>query len=251
MVDRAGRGRDRALRFQPDPMAALRNKEWRLLTRDPWILMPVLQRAIALVPLCLMLAAVESASTDATAAAVAPMLVVFAGKLAGGIAWLTLAAEEAPELVGTAPVTAGRVRRAKLEAALAASGFLFSLPLGLLAWHSLEAAFYAFLGCAAATITATLLALSEPTAGRRRSFHDRFRNSISFVMAELLATLGLSGAVWLAVIHESLAAGMVAAASVFVVMIFVAVMRPVETKPKTGGAPLPAGEPQALSRRPS
>ena len=30
-----------------------------------------------------------------------------------------------------------------------------------------------------------------------------------------------------------------------------AVMRPVETKPKTGGAPLPAGEPQALSRRPS
>jgi ABC-2 type transport system permease protein len=245
-------GRPRRARFAAGPAAALRRKEWRLLTRDPWILMPVLQRAIALVPVCLTLSGFN-ARGDMAAAVVAPMLVVFAGKLAGGISWLTLAGEEAPEQVLTAPVPAGLVRRAKLEAALTACGVLFALPLALLAWRSLEIAGWAALGCIAATLAATLLALAEPKDGRRRSLQDRFRTSVPFVLAELLVTMALAAAVWMAVSHWAWPALLAAVSAAGVLGAFVALMRPASRgrAPTADPHPAPLPAPQALSRKPS
>ena len=210
---RQGPARERPLRFRANGPAALRRKEWLLLVRDPWILMPVLQRAFALIPVGLALAGLEGGDNLATSI-IAPMLVVFAGKLAGGIAWLTLAAEEAPELIATAPVPAGSVSRAKVEAALTASVLLFGLPVLLMALRDPAAAVWTGLGCAFATVAATLLALAEPSRIRRRDFGDRFRNSGVFALAELVVTLSLAGATWLAVVGSwigALAAAMLAA----------------------------------------
>ena len=38
---------------------------------------------------------------------VVPVLVMAAGQLAGGLAWLAISGEDAPDLVATAPVPAG------------------------------------------------------------------------------------------------------------------------------------------------
>lgn len=250
MADRATQGRARPARFTTSAPAALRRKELRLLRRDPWILMPVLQRAIALVPVCLTLSGFN-ARADMAAAVAAPMLVVFAGKLAGGISWLTLAAEEAPELVETAPVQASLVRRAKLEAALAACGLLFALPLALLAWRSPEIAGWTALGCIASTLAATSLALAEPGTGRRRSLQDRFRTSVPFVLAELFVTLALAASVWMAVEHWALAAAATASAALAVLCLFIGLMRPGQQgRGSAGPLPAPAAS-QALSRNPS
>jgi ABC-2 type transport system permease protein len=244
------------LRFGSSPLVALRRKEWRLLTRDPWILMPVLQRAIALVPVSLALSGLGSRG-DVAASVAAPMLVVFAGKLASGIAWLTLSAEEAPELIGTAPVSARTVERAKLEAALSAAAALFVLPIALLAWRSPAAAGFALLGCTAATLGATMLALAEPAARRRRSLNERFHMSVPFVLAELLVTLCLSGAVWLAVEGRLTMGGIAAAVAGAVLALFLNLMKAGPGAAKTIGAPtgegspLPVRSPQALSRKPS
>ena len=41
-----------------------------------------------------------------------------AGQLGGGLAWLSISGEDAPDLVGTAPIGAVRVVLAKIEAVL-------------------------------------------------------------------------------------------------------------------------------------
>jgi ABC-2 type transport system permease protein len=230
------------------PAAALRRKELRLLTRDPWILMPVLQRGIALVPVCLTLTGFQSRA-DVALSVAGPMLVIFAGKLSGGIGWLTLAAEEAPELVNTAPVPARAGRRAKLEAALLAAAALFAIPLLVVAWHSPEAAAWTTSGCVAATLAATVLALSEPTAGQRRTLNERFRNSVPFVVAELLVTTTLAVTTWLAIEHRFEGAAFAGLCSATILFAFVILMKP--PKPGTRPSPLGVRPAQTLTRNPS
>ena len=217
-------GRERAAVFGRGLAATLRWKELRLLTRDPWVLMPVMQRSIALVPTCLALAGLDS-SGDLVLALTAPMLVVFAGKLAGGLAWLTLAAEEAPELIATAPVAAARIARAKVEAALIAMAALFGLPLMLLAMRDPGVAAATAVGCIAATGSATLLAMAEPRRNARRDFGDRFRNSAGFAVAELGVTMGWAAVSWCAVQGQVLAAAGIAASTLALLAGAVALLR--------------------------
>lgn len=204
--------------------ATLRRKELRLLTRDPWVLMPVLQRSIALVPTCLALAGLDS-SGHLVLALTAPMLVVFAGKLAGGLAWLTLAAEEAPELIATAPVAAASIARAKIEAALIAMAVLFTAPLLLLVLRDPGVAAATAFGCVAATGSATLLAMAEPRRNARRDFGDRFRNSAGFAVAELAVTMGWAAVAWCAVQGQAMAATGIAAATTVLLTGAIGVLR--------------------------
>ncbi|MEZ5799935.1 MAG: hypothetical protein R3D29_05025 [Nitratireductor sp.] len=52
---------------------------------------------------------------------VVPVLVMAAGQLSGGLAWLAISGEDAPQLVATAPVTR-MILRAKIEASLRSLG---------------------------------------------------------------------------------------------------------------------------------
>ena len=47
-----------------------------------------------------------------------PVLVMAAGQLAGGLAWLAISGEDAPDLVATAPIPASFIIRAKIEAVI-------------------------------------------------------------------------------------------------------------------------------------
>ncbi|MEZ5825386.1 MAG: hypothetical protein R3C97_11815 [Geminicoccaceae bacterium] len=59
---------------------------------------------------------------------VVPVLVMATGQLAGGLAWLTVSGEDAPDLIATAPLQRGRVLRAKIEA-VAGAVSLLALPI--------------------------------------------------------------------------------------------------------------------------
>ena len=57
---------------------------------------------------------------------ITPVIVMAAGQLAGGLAWLTISGEDAADLVATAPLPPSRVTRAKVEVVLIVIGVIFA-----------------------------------------------------------------------------------------------------------------------------
>ena len=107
------------------PKRVLRRKEWILLLRDPWLASQTLMQLLYLLPPALMLWKSFGAGTDALVLLV-PVLVMGAGQLAGGLAWLAISGEDAPDLVATAPVRSRDIIQAKIEAVLGAVGIVFA-----------------------------------------------------------------------------------------------------------------------------
>ena len=83
----------------------LRRKEWTLLARDPWLVSQTLMQILYLLPPALLLWRTFGEGTGALVVLV-PVLVMAAGQLAGGLAWLAISGEDAPDLVATAPIPA-------------------------------------------------------------------------------------------------------------------------------------------------
>jgi ABC-2 type transport system permease protein len=118
---------------------ALRWKELLLLRRDPWLVSQTLMQLLYLVPPAVML---WRSFSDSSAAIVlvTPVIVMAAGQLAGGLAWLTISGEDAADLVATAPLPASRVIRAKIEVVLIVIGAIFApMVLALLFASPLQA----------------------------------------------------------------------------------------------------------------
>ena len=55
-----------------------------------------------------------------------PVVVMAAGQLGGGLAWLTISGEDAPDLVASAPIAAQRIIGAKIEAVMGAIAMVFA-----------------------------------------------------------------------------------------------------------------------------
>jgi len=115
--------------FTASPVAAILDKELSLLWRDPETLAQVLLRFIYLVPLVL-LALQENASPETTAARLLSGGVALAAMAASSLAWITLCAEEAPELVEAAPISPWQRNSTKLALACLLP-LIALLPLGL------------------------------------------------------------------------------------------------------------------------
>ena len=94
------------------PAQALRRKEWVLLWRDPWLMSQSLMQLLYLLPPFFLLSRMFYGEGTG-AALLVPVLIMAAGQLAGGLAWLAISGEDAPDLIASAPVTAARVWRAK------------------------------------------------------------------------------------------------------------------------------------------
>src|SRR6185295_19789531 len=135
------------------PRRALLRKEFLLLARDPWLLSQSLMQLLYLVPPALLLW--RSFSDNSTAIVlITPVIVMAAGQLAGGLAWLTICGEDAADLVATAPLPAARITRAKIEVVLIGIGAIFTpLIVALLFASPLQAAVTA-LGVAVAAASA-------------------------------------------------------------------------------------------------
>ena len=96
-----------------------------LLRRDPWLVSQTLMQLLYLVPPALMLWR-SFADSSWRIVLITPVIVMAAGQLAGGLAWLTISGEDAADLVATAPLPASRVIRAKIEVVLIAIGVIFA-----------------------------------------------------------------------------------------------------------------------------
>ena len=168
---------------------ALRWKEFLLLRRDPWLVSQTLMQLLYLVPPALML---WRSFSDSSAAIVliTPVIVMAAGQLAGGLAWLTISGEDAADLVATAPLPASRVTRAKIEVVLIISGAIFApLVTALLFASPLQAAVTA-LAVAIAAASATAIQLWFRVQARRSQFRRRQTSSRLATFAEAFSSIG-------------------------------------------------------------
>jgi len=166
-------------------------KEWKLVVRDPLLVGHTLLQSIYVLPLALVWMRDGSPRV-----ALAPVVVMLCATLASGLAWLTVAAEDAPELLASAPVERSRLRLAKLVAALVPV-WLVALPLALVLAASSAAAAAIFALCVVGGSTAAgSIHLALPRPGRRRDVRRRATGNALVTVFELLATLAWSALTW-------------------------------------------------------
>jgi ABC-2 type transport system permease protein len=168
---------------------ALRRKEFLLLGRDPWLVSQTLMQLLYLVPPALFLWRSFSDSSTAIVL-ITPVIVMAAGQLAGGLAWLTISGEDAAELVATAPLSSAQVIRAKIEVVLIVNGAIFGpllLALSLLA--PMQAAVTAA-GVITGTASATAIQLWFRSQAKRSHFRRRQTSSRLATFAEAFSSIG-------------------------------------------------------------
>ena len=177
---------------------ALRTKEFLLLRRDPWLLSQTLMQLLYLVPPALMLWRSFSESSTAIVL-ITPVIVMAAGQLAGGLAWLTISGEDAADLVATAPLPPSRVIRAKIEVVLMSIGAIFAPLLAALAFASVTQAIVTALGVIVATVSAAAIQLWFRIQAKRSQFRRRQTSSRLATFAEAFCSIGWAATAALAV----------------------------------------------------
>jgi ABC-2 type transport system permease protein len=183
------RQRKRADAFRPTSAARmLRRKEWTLLRRDPWLVSQTLMQVLYLLPPALLLWKNFGDEGDALVVLV-PVFVMAAGQLAGGLAWLAISGEDAPDLVATAPISDRNVVRAKIEAVIGAIALALSPVVLALAVSSFFYAFVASVGILIAAGSATVIQLWFRSQAKRSQFRRRQISSRIATFAEAFSSI--------------------------------------------------------------
>ncbi len=175
----------KALQFHHSLRAILIKKELRLISRDPALLTLLMTECIIIVPVGIMLWRKHGEGRPW----VWLMIIFVAGRIASSLAWLTVAAEDAPDLLNTAPIHKATLIRAKTEAALLPLLPFVLLPL-LVLWRRYP--MFGLLVSLCATgcgISLALLATHNPGAAKRGDFRTRNKESVAKKIVELAAML--------------------------------------------------------------
>ncbi len=205
--------------FRPkSPAQALRWKEWVLLRRDPWLISQSLMQLLYLLPPFFMLWRTFYGDSH-SATLLVPVLIMAAGQLAGGLAWLAVSGEDAPDLIGSAPITPARVWLAKAQAVAGALAAVFGPAVAVLAVVNPILGLVALLGIASAAASATLIQFWFRAQVKRSLFRRRHVSSRIATFAEAFSSITWSGAgavalvnPWLAIIPGGAAFAILAAA---------------------------------------
>jgi len=201
--------------------AALRRKELLLLLRDPWLISQSLMQLLYLFPPAMLLWRSFAAGGHA-AIILVPVLIMAAGQLAGGLAWLTISGEDAPDLVLTAPFAQSRLLRAKIEAVMACIAVVFAPFVAGLIVISPGLALIAASGVFASAGSAASIQLWFRAQAKRSQFRRRHTSSRIATFSEAFTSISWAavGAVaaagsWLAGIVALIAIAILATVRAF------------------------------------
>ena len=201
-----------SLRFRRRPAGrVLRHKEWTLLQRDPWLISQTLMQILYLIPPALLLWVTFGKGNDAFVVLI-PVVVMAAGQLAGGLAWLSISGEDAPDLVATAPIAAHRVLLAKIEAVIGMIALVFAPIVAMIAFGELYAAIVCGLGILSAAAASTMIQLCFRVQARRSQFRRRQTSSRVATFAEAFSSIAWAATAALAAAETWAALGAAAIA---------------------------------------
>ncbi len=184
--------RHRALAFRGGATRVLVAKELRLLARDPELLAQILLRLVYLIPVAALVFRGDGSGAF-PAGRLAAAATIFAGMLSASLAWLTVCAEDAPDLLDAAPLRAGVAARAKLIAACAPPLVIVAAPLTLLAWVAPAAGAAGLAMSVVAALTGALLQGWFGKPAPRRAFRQRQRSSLVLGVGEIVLAAAWSG----------------------------------------------------------
>jgi ABC-2 type transport system permease protein len=149
---------------------------------------------------------------------ITPVIVMAAGQLAGGLAWLTISGEDAADLVATAPLPASRVIRAKIEVVLIAICVVFAPLVLALGFASPSQAAVTAIGVVIGAASATSIQLWFRVQAKRSQFRRRQTSSRLATFAEAFSSIGWAATAALAlavpvaaIISGIMSAGLLAA----------------------------------------
>ena len=182
--------RTRRVRFGGGPVAVLYGKELKLLGRDPELVSQIGQQLVFMVPIL----ALIFTDGQVTPARLAAAGVFLGGALSSSLAWLVLCAEDALDLIASAPLRPGVAVRAKLAAALTPPLLLVLLLAVLVVTRSPAAAAVMLpMALIAGLASAAMQAWTQPPA-RRSAFRKRYRSSLLMAVGEFVLLGALAGA---------------------------------------------------------
>jgi ABC-2 type transport system permease protein len=177
--------------FAGSVFAATFLKEVRLLRRDIALLAQVLLRVLYLLPATFVVLRNADCHVSLALPGGAAVIAFLAGQVAGSLAWITISAEEVPELIAASPAKAATVRNAKLLAALTPLIVLLAVPLAVLTWMTPIAGLAASAGAAASATAAGLISAWYPVPGKRSEFRRRRRGGGSVLVSIALVVISL------------------------------------------------------------
>ncbi len=183
-----GEGGGGAKLFAGGLLRSILAKEVRLILRQPEIIFMMLLRLIYLAPLIFI-----GINAGGGGAIGIPMLAavgaVASGQLAGSVAWLTISAEDAPDLLAVAPVAIRKLKRLKLVAALIiVSPFALIVP-ALIAARDPAAAIIAFIGSLAAGYGGGMVEMLFGKPQKRSNFTKRQEGSFLVSLLSLFVAM--------------------------------------------------------------
>ncbi|HYE45882.1 MAG TPA: hypothetical protein VEA44_08925 [Caulobacter sp.] len=178
----------RAGAFADGAFAATLRKELRLLLRDIVLFSQVLLRLLYLLPLAFVLLRNAGEGQSLLLPGGAAALAVMAGQLAASLAWITVSAEDAPDLLVASPAPMGVVNRAKLWAALTPTAILLAVPLVALTVLAPVTGLAAIAGCAASAWSASIISVWHQRPGRRADF--RRKGNVHWLIAAAILVIG-------------------------------------------------------------
>jgi len=181
--------------------ASLVRKEWRLIVRDPLLLSQILLPILYFIPLFFIFGTrfqregLERFALPGFASA----FVLIATTLAASLAWITVSAEDAPDLIAGAPVSRDQLERAKATAAAGPVIALLLAPAVIASLADWPAGFWLMVGGAGAIISVCLIAIWYQKPGTRKNFRRRTRAGFFVNMGQAFITLSWVSATGLAV----------------------------------------------------
>jgi ABC-2 type transport system permease protein len=190
----AGAGQRRAeatmAAFASGPFRATLRKELRLLARDPGLITQVLVRVLYLAPVGLLLLKQASEGQSLLLPGTAAALSFVTGQIAASLAWITVSAEDAPDLLVSAPAPVSEVREAKVTAAVLPTAAVAGLFLAPLLFVAPVVGVAATAGCAASATASSLINVWWQQPARRAEFRNRRRAAWFVTVAEI--AIGMS-----------------------------------------------------------
>jgi ABC-2 type transport system permease protein len=213
----------------------LRAKEWALLRRDPWLVSQTLVQILYLLPAAYLLWRGFGGGLDAVTLLV-PVLVTASGQFAGGLAWLAISGEDAPDLIASAPISPAQVARAKFEATIGGSLFVFApFVLGMAAVAP-AAALAACAGIVLAAASATAIQYWFRLQAYRGRIRRRQTASRLTTYAEALISVSWAAAAALASASNGLA--LIPAVAAVLVLALARALAPAGPRNRRPAAPL-------------
>lgn len=176
--------------FASGAFRATLRKELRLLARDPGLITQVMVRVLYMAPVGLLLLRQAGEGDSLLMPGSAAALSFVSGQIAASLTWITVSAEDAPDLLASAPTPVAVLRRAKLAAAvLPTAAMLAPFLIPLLAIAPLTGA-AATAGCMAAAAAASLINVWWQQPQRRSEYRTRRRAAWFVTVAEV--AIGMS-----------------------------------------------------------